>query len=176
MLSLANYDRFAVYGLELGYPNDWRVEIRGKSKREKGDVIFQSPAGPRIFLSWGPLALVAARFAVLEKHADNSLANVKKMQNVKSLEIVDRRREKINGHDAVYTHAKIVLEQRMMVRKFKSGRDIQSIHLHCEVSDRYFIIYNPVDEALAATPQSDKPDVDLLALASGTFKCHGSYA
>jgi hypothetical protein len=174
MLALQDYDKFAIYGMELGYPNDWRVEMRGKSGKQKGDVIFQSPAGPRIFLSWGPLALVATRFPVLEKHADNSLANVKKMQNVKSLEIVDRRREKINGHDAVYTHAKVILVQRMMVRKYTSGRDIQSIHLHCHASNRYFVIYNPVDNALAAQPES-KAEIDLLALASSTFKCHGTY-
>ena len=154
----------------MRYPSDWRVEIRSKSRSEKGDVIFTSRRGERIFASWGPLELVSKRFPVLEKHADHSFDNIKKMQNVKSLEFTDRRRVQINGHSAVFTRAKVKLGQRLMIRKFYTERDVQSIHLHCDHSGRYFIIYNPVDDTVVSP--EDRSDVDLLDIGTRTLKCH----
>jgi hypothetical protein len=167
---MTNLELFAVYGMEMRYPYDWRAEIRSKSRRDKGDVIFTSLKGERIFASWGPLALVSKRFPVLEKHADHSFDNIKKMQNVKSLEFTDRRRVQINGHSAVFTRAKVKLGQRLMIKKFYTDRDVQSIHLHCDNSGRYFIVYNPVDDAVV-TPE-DRSDVDLLDIGTRTLKCH----
>ena len=167
---MVDLELFAVYGMEMRYPNNWRVEIRSKSNKEKGDVIFTSLKGERIFASWGPLAMVTKRFPVLEKHADHSFDNIKKMQNVKSLEFTARKRVLINGHSAVFTRAKVSLAQRMMVRKFYTERDVQSIHLHCENSNRYFVIYNPVDDT-EIRPE-DRSGVDLSDIGTNTFKCH----
>jgi hypothetical protein len=134
-------EKFAMYGLEVEIPADWRVEFNPKGNRKKGDVVFQSPKGNRFFVSWGPLEEAQKRFKTLEEHRDYGIKRVKKGPDVRSIDVTDLREIQITGHRALVSHVGAKLQRGMMSRGV-SNRDIWSVHFHCPNSSRYYVIYS----------------------------------
>jgi hypothetical protein len=134
-------ERFALYGIEVEIPGDWRVEFNPKGSRQRGDVVFQSPTTNRIFVSWGPLAEATKRFKTLEEHRDFNLTRVKKGQDVKTLEVSGSTETMINGHKGLLTHLTIQVRQGMMGRA-TAQRDLWSLHFHCSDLGRYYVVYS----------------------------------
>lgn len=161
-------EKFAIYGIELEIPSDWRVEFNPKGTRKKADVVFQSPQGNRFFVSWGPLSDAQRKFKTLEEHRDFGIQRVKKGPDVRSIEVSDLRELQIDGHRALLSHVDAKIQRGMMSRGF-ARRDIWSIHFYCPETSRYYVIYSM---------QRDSDEFDDLStifrtLAEGV-KCHPS--
>jgi len=134
-------EKFALYGIELEIPGDWRVEFNPKGTRKKADVVFQSPEGNRFFVSWGPLSDAQRKFKTLEEHRDFGIQRVKKGPDVKSVEVSDLRELSVDGHRALLSHVDAKIQRGMMSRGF-SRRDIWSIHFYCPEMSRYYVVYS----------------------------------
>jgi len=133
-------EKFAVYGVELEIPADWRVEFNPKGTRRKADVVFQSPQGNRFFVSWGPLADAQKRFKTLEEHRDYTIQRVKKGPDVRSIDVSDQTQLQIDGHSAILSHVTAKL-QRGMISRGVSQRQIWSILFYCQPTSRYYVVY-----------------------------------
>ncbi len=159
-------EKFAVYGIELEIPADWRVEFNPKTTRRKADVVFQSPHGNRFFISWGPLADAEKKFKTLEEHRDYGVKRVQKGPDVRSAEVSDLVERQVDGHRALVSHVTAKLQRGMMSRG-TSSREIWSIHFHCPITSRYYVVYSMQRE-------SDEFD-DLSSIfreLADSMKCH----
>ncbi|HYB03676.1 MAG TPA: hypothetical protein VED17_04395 [Nitrososphaerales archaeon] len=159
-------EKFAVYGIEVEIPADWRVEFNPKTTRRKADVVFQSPHGNRFFISWGPLEDARKKFKTLEEHRDYGIKRIQKGPDVRSSEVTDLVELQIGGHRALMSHVTAKLQRGMMSRG-TSTREIWSIHFHCPNTSRYYVVYSMQRE-------SDEFE-DLSAIfreLAASMKCH----
>jgi len=161
-------EKFALYGIELEIPSDWRVEFNPKGTRKKADVVFQSPHGNRFFVSWGPLADAQKKFKSLEEHRDFGIKRVKKGPDVRSTEVTDLNEIQIDGHRALLSHVSAKLQRGMMSRGV-SQRDIWSIHFYCPEMSRYYVVYSMQRES----EEFENLSAVFRSLADG-MKCHPS--
>lgn len=162
-----DFERFSIYGFSIDYPKDCRLEFNPKSRRGAGDVVFHFPDKVKIFLSWGDLEKAAKSFHTVEEHADHSLNAVKKAGNVKKFERVSRDTLSLHSHKGVYSRVR--LEE--MTVGFFSGRksvprDAYSVHVHCQDSSRFFVIY-----ALVSGGTEDGYEKTLMTMAN-SLNCH----
>ncbi|MDA4130691.1 MAG: hypothetical protein OK457_07960 [Thaumarchaeota archaeon] len=161
-------EKFAMYGLEVEIPADWRVEFNPKGNRKKGDVVFQTPKGNRFFVSWGPLEEAQKRFKTLEEHRDYGIKRVKKGPDVRSVDVTDLSEIQIGGHRALVSHVAAKLQRGMMSRGV-SNRDIWSVHFHCPNSSRYYVIYSMQRDA------EEFEDIGIIfSDLARTVSCHPS--
>jgi hypothetical protein len=166
-LTKKGFENFAVYMFSMDYPEVCRIEFHPKSMKQKGDVVFHFPDREKIFVSWGKLDIAQNKFATVEEQAENSLKAVSKGAQPKTMERVKQDSMKINSHKAVYNHVRMEERPRgVFPGKQKILRDVLSIHLHCEPTSRYFVIY--------ATPTRNAPEDfgDLFLDMAHTFECH----
>jgi hypothetical protein len=136
------YELLAMYGFSVNYPNNARLEFDPKSRREKGDLVFHTDDGFKIFLSWGSLAEAKKHYATAAEQASASIKRSLKSSPAKLDGTPETRSMKILDHDATYSHARMLLEWR----RFPSGvsrtiRDTYAMHLHCDKSARYYVVY-----------------------------------
>jgi len=156
-----------MYGFSIDYPEESRVEFNSKSRREAGDVNFRLAQDVRIFLSWGELEKVAKRFGSPEEHANYSLDAMKNGKHVQNFERVFR--DTISLHDHSGSVNKVKFDEKVMgllSRSKNVTRQAYSLHLHCDKSNRYFVLYTmapPGDEA-----RFDK----IMDSMRESFKCH----
>jgi hypothetical protein len=145
-----DFENFSMYGFTVDYPETCRVELSSKSRRDAGDVVFKFPDSGKIFLTWGQLEKVSKRFGSAEEHADYSLDAMKKGKNVKNFERVFRDTVPLRNHQ---TSVNKVRFEEKVPKIFRLGKDIPreaySLHVHCDKSNRYFVLYTmaPADEA-----------------------------
>ena len=163
-----NFERFSIYSFGIDYPNDCRVEFNSKGRRETGDVAFHLPEKIRIFLSWGELAKVANRFNSVQEHAEFSLNAMKKGKSVRNFEQVSKDSVPVNTHNAALN--KIRFEEMISGFPFSGKKPVQreaySLHVHCEDSKRYFVLYT-----MAPYDGQGKYDRTMTAMID-SFKCH----
>jgi TRAP-type mannitol/chloroaromatic compound transport system substrate-binding protein len=120
-----------------------------------------------MFVSWGKLDVAQKKFATLEEQAEKSLKAASKSAQTKTMERVKQDSMKINSHKAVYNHVRMEETPKgFFSSKQKILRDVLSIHLHCEPTSRYFVIY--------AMPTRNAPEDfgDLFLDMAHTFECH----
>ena len=162
------FERFSMYSIGIDYPNDCRVEFNSKGRRETGDVAFHLPEKIRIFLSWGELGKVSKRFATVQEHAEFSLNSMKKGKNVRNFEQRSTDSVAVNTHKAALN--KIKFEEMMPGIPFTAKKPLQreaySLHVHCENSKRYFVLYT-----MAPNDPQGKYDKTMTAMID-SFKCH----
>lgn len=162
-----DFEQFSVYGFSLKYPKDSRVEFNPKSRRNQGDIVFHFPDRVKIFLSWGDLEKASKNFATVEEHADHSLKRIKSARNVKSFERVSHDSVGINSHQGSYNRAKFEeVAVGFFSGKRKSPREARSLHVHCQDSSRFFVVY----ALLAVGGASDYERV--FAKMARSLKCH----
>jgi len=58
---------------------------------------------------------------------------------------VELKEMDVNGHPALYNHVKIEVPRRGLFGKARE-QEVRSVHLHCEKSGRYFVIYATSNE------------------------------
>lgn len=163
------FENFAVYMFSMDYPEVCRIEFNPKSMKQKGDVVFHFPDREKFFVSWGKLDEAKKKFATVEDQAEKSLKAVSKGAQTKTIERVKQDSMKVNSHNAVYNHVRMAEPSRgFFPSKQKTLRNILSIHLHCEPTSRFFVLY--------AMPSRSAPEDfgDLFLEMAHTFECHPS--
>jgi len=151
----------------MDYPEVCRIEFNPKSVKQRGDVVFHFPDREKLFVSWGQLDIAQKKFATLEEQAEKSLKAASKGTQTKNMERIKQDSIKVNSHKAVYNHVRMQEMQRgFFPSKQKMMRDVLSIHLHCEPTSRYFVLY--------AMPTRNAPEDfgDLFLDMAHTFECH----
>jgi hypothetical protein len=163
--SQAGYERLQAYGFGIDYPSDCVIEFNPKSTRSQGDIAFRSPSNYKLFLSWGELEKVKKLNGV-EGHADYS---IKKMQGSREAKVGEVYKEStvVNGHPASFRDVSMELVSRgIFFNTTKSPRQVRSLHVHCEVSSRYFVIYSPV------SPEKSEEQAEAVSRMIKNFSCH----
>jgi len=160
------YDHFSIYEFEVEYPKDWRVELAPKSEKEAGDVAFHSPERDSMFVFWSVLEEAEKRYASLDEHVEQTIERVKKSRGVKSVEVVEEKKLKMNGHKAIFVHLKATFIQGFLRRRMVS-REFWSSYLYCEQTARYFVLHG--------APSSDERPMehaDIFKHMQKSFRCH----
>ena len=150
----------------MDYPADCVIEFNPKSKRSEGDVALKSPSGYKLFLSWGELEKVKKLNGV-EAHADYSIARIKGNREAK---IWDVRRDSmvVNGHRSAFREIDLEIVRRgIFFNASKSPQHVRSLHVHCDLTGRYFVIYGPV------APEKSKEQGEVVSRMVKSFVCHG---
>jgi len=160
-------ENFSVYKFSIDYPSVCRVEFNPKSGRDKGDVVFHFPDKERIFLTWGDLKIAEKKFDNAEKHAEHSLQAVKKSCSVKKMDQIHKDTLMINSHKASYNHVKLdEIQPGIFVGRRVITHETHSVHLHCNKSSRYFVIYTML------SPKAPEDFDTVFKMMSNSFKCH----
>jgi hypothetical protein len=163
----SGFENFSMYGFTIDYPETCRVEFNSKSRRESGDVVFKFPESDKIFLSWGELEKVSKRFGSAEEHADYSLEAMKKGKNVRNFERVSRDTLPLHKHKTSMN--KVRFDEKAL-KLFGRGKDVPreaySLHVHCDASKRYFLLYG-------MAPADDKRGFErTMQSMRESFNCH----
>ena len=160
------YDHFSIYGFEVEYPEDWRVELNPKSEKKTGEVTFHSPERDRMFVFWGVLEEAKKKYASLDEHVERTIERVKKSRGVNSVEIVERKELEINGHRAIFAHLKATSIQGFLQRR-EVSQELWSSHLYCEQTARYFVLHEE-----PSSDERSKEHADIFEHIQKSFRCH----
>jgi len=161
------YELLAMYGFSAKYPDNARLELNPKARREKGDVVFHLEEGFKVFLSWGRLEEARKRYATAAAQASASIERSVKSTRAKLDGTPETKSLKIQGHDAAYTHARMSVERGGF--PFGSRRvtqDSHSLHLQCDDSGRYYVVY------AFARPETSEQVGKIFEPIMLSLKCH----
>ena len=169
-LETQNFESFSVYGFSIDYPPVCRIEFNPKSLREKGDIVFHFPDREKIFISWGDLNALKQRFQTPQKHAEEGIKTIMKGRSVsrKDSRKITQSPVEINTHAAVYNSVKLgeLVPGLLMSKNRATTRYAHSVHVHCEKSSRYFVIYSLL------SPKAPEDFGELLLAMARSFICH----
>ena len=167
LLEKSNLETFSVYKFSIDYPNVCRVEFNPKSRRESGDIVFHFPDKEKVFISWGNLEKAQKRFPTVEEQAEHGIKTVSKNSSIKGTERIKKDMIKVNSHNAAYNHVRLNQASAGLFGGGKTTpRDAYSVHLQCDKTSRYFVIYT----LLSANAPKDFED--LMKVMIESFKCH----
>jgi len=162
-----DYECFCVYGFGVDYPADWNVVIERKLTRVKGTVAFRSAEGMEIGVSWGPLKEAKGKFSSADEQAKDALNRLKKSRGIINFQILEHRSDRIDEHEAVFNHARAELAGGgFFGRGAGKQMEILSMHLHCDRSERYFVLYGKT------TFERTYAHADIFNHMRRSFKCH----
>jgi hypothetical protein len=162
-------EKFSVYRFSINYPQVCRIEFNPKTTRQKGDVVFHFPDREKLFVSWGALRDAKKKFGTVEEQAGRSLKSASKSARTKAPEWVQHDSIEVNSHRGIYNHVRLEESSVGFISsKGRTKRDVISLHLHCEPSSRYFVIYS--------MPSRFAPEDfgDLFMKMVRTFQCHST--
>ncbi len=157
-------ERLTIYGFSFEYPTDCKLEFNPKFKREDGDVALKWPQNFTLFVSWGPLERLK-KSMTLEDHANFSLERIKKSVQGK-ISTIERKEIEVQGHNTLFNHVRVEVPRRGIFGGKSRYQEVRSIHLHCEQSSRYFVIYGTTD-----VEKSEQQGVTVSGVID-SFKCH----
>jgi hypothetical protein len=168
LLESGSLERFSVYGFSIDYPPVCRIEFNPKSRREKGDVVLHFPDKEKLFVSWGDLEGVQKKFPTAKAHADHSIGAMTKTRNVANVERIADTSLMIKSHEAAFNQARFdELSIRLGFGRTVSSKHLAcSLHIHCPISARYFVVY-----AILSPNAPDDFDQLFLRMAK-SFTCH----
>jgi len=163
----SDYDVVALYGFSAKYPKTARLEFNPKSTRKKGDVVFHLEEGFKIFLSWGSLEEARKRYTTAAAQASGSVEHSVKSSRGKLDGVPETMNMKIQDHDAVYTHARMLVERG----SFPFGargvtQDVYALHVHCDDSARYYVVY------AFGRPEASEELEKVFEPIMSSLKCH----
>jgi len=165
----SDYELVALYGFSAKYPKNARLEFNRKSTRKKGDLIFHLEEGFKVFLSWGSLEEAKKRYSTAAAQASGSVERSVKSTGGKLDGTPETRNLKIQDHDAVYTHARMLVEQRgFLFGTRRVTQDAYALHVHCEDSERYYVLY------AFARPEVSEELGKIFHPMMYSLKCHTS--
>jgi hypothetical protein len=166
-LEKSKFETFSVYKFSIDYPSVCRVEFNPKSRRETGDAVFHFPDKEKVFVSWGDLEKAKKRFPSIEEQAEHGIKTVGKSSSIKGTERIKKDIIKVNSHNAVYNHVRL---NQAAPGLFGGGKptphDAYSVHLQCDDSSRYFVIYTLLSS------HAPEDFGDLMNAMVDSFKCH----
>ena len=157
-------DSLTIYGFSFQYPKSRKLEFNPKFKRTDGDVAVKAPDKSVVFVSWGELEKIAKKAPTIEDHAKFSLDRVKKSVQGK-MASVDHREIDINGHRALYNDVKIQVPRRGLFGRGQE-QEVASVHLHCDKTKRYYVIY------ATSTPENRADQKRTMQGIMDTLRCH----
>jgi len=162
--SQPRYDRLEAYGFGVDYPSSWSIMFDPKSTKSAGDVTMKSPRGYNVSLSWGELEKVRSLNGV-DAHADFSVDRVK---GKREAQVMDVRKDSmmVDGHRASFRDVKLGVARRRVMGKAETVQEVRSLHVHCDVSSRYFVLYGQVGQDLGDEQR------DVLSRMIRGFACH----
>ena len=132
------FERFQVYRFALEYPQGCIISFGKKSLRSRGYVIMELAGTLRILVSWGQIDRILGRFSTTEAHAKHSFSKLSKAADLKEIRLIENSTVPVNGHDATLTHF-AVTSAYPVFGKYRN-RETRSLHVHCEESNRFFIL------------------------------------
>ncbi len=153
-----------LYGFSFEYPRDCKLEFNPKFKREDGDIALKWPQIFTLFVSWGPLDRLK-KMATLEAHANFSLDRIKKSVQGK-ISTIERTEPEVQGHRCLFNHVRVEVPRKGLFGGRSHYQEVRSLHLHCERSSRYFVIYGTTDPE-----RSDQQGATLTGIMD-SFQCH----
>lgn len=153
-----------IYGFSFEYPTDCKLEFNPKFKREEGDVALKWPQNFTLFVSWGPLERLK-KSMTLEDHANFSLDRIKKSVQGK-ISTIERKETEVQGHKTLFNHVRVEVPRRGIFGGKSQYHEVRSLHLHCEQSSRYFVIYGTT-----AVEKSEQQGA-IVSSVIDSFKCH----
>jgi hypothetical protein len=157
-------DKLLVYGFSFEFPKTSKLEFNPKFKREDGDVAVKTPEKAVVFVSWGDLEKVKKRAPTIEDHAKFSLDRVSKSVQGK-MTVVEKKEITVNGHDALSNYVRVEVPRRGLFGK-GTQQEVRSVHVHCDKSGRYFVIY------ATCTPQNSEEQGRTVEGICETLRCH----
>ncbi len=162
-----SFENFSMYGFSIDYPKVCSIQFNPKLKREVGDMLFLFPDKEKIYLTWGELERAQKKFPTVSEHADHSLERIRKSGTVRGLETISRDLLTINSHHAAYNRVKLEeIAGGFLPTKKAMQREGYSVHLHCDQSSRYFVIYSMLSS------QGPGDFGELFKWMVNSFKCH----
>ena len=173
LLESAELEQFSVYGFSIEYPPVCRFEFNPKSRREKGDIVIHFPDKEKLFLSWGDLATVQKNFQTVKGQADHSIKAMMKSRNVGKVERLTDASLDVNSHKAAYNQVRfdeVSLGGVFLSKTRTTKRLTYSVHIHCQESLRYFVIYTIL------SPNAPGDFESLFTRMAKSFVCHGASA
>lgn len=166
---MSEYEPFCIYGFHVVCPATWKIELNPKSDRIEGDVVFKSPDKDRIFVSWGPLEKAKKKYSSPEEHANDTIRRIKKKGGVKEVELIRRKVIRVNSHETIFSHVKVVFSIPSLFPFGKAKtyeREVRCMHLYCESSGRYSILFGEI------TPDKTIQHGDIFESMIKSFICH----
>jgi hypothetical protein len=159
-------DTLQIYGISFDFPVTQKLEFDPRFTREEGSVAVKSPMKSVVFISWGELRKIVKRLPTPAEHSKYSMERAAKNARGR-LNQAEQREVEINGHPAAYSRAGIEVSRGILGPR-RPNQEIQSVHLHCDKTSRYFVIYTSSDWG---NPDAQGRD-DVFRVVTGTFKCH----
>ncbi len=102
----------------------------------------------------------------VEGHADYS---IKRMKGSREASVKDVRRESttVNGHAASFSDVKLEIVRRgIFFNRKTTPQDVRSLHVHCDNSSRYFVLYGPTP------PEKSDEQAKVFTKMIQSFACH----
>ena len=119
----------------------------------------------RILVSWGQGDSILRRYPTTEAHAKHSFSKLSKAADLKEIRLIDTSTVPVNGHEATLTHF-TVTSAYPVFGKYRN-RDTRSLHVHCEESNRFFILN------LSARANEQSPETaSAFERLRESFVCH----
>lgn len=158
-------DTLRIYGFTFQFPPTAKLEFNPKFNRQDGDVAVKSPEKANVFVSWGDLDKVVKKAPTIQDHANFSLDRVRKSVQGK-MTTVESKEITVGGHNALFNHVRIEVPRRGLFGKGPL-QDVRSVHLHCDTTKRFFVIYATSTEANEEVQRRTMDEI------LESFQCHG---
>jgi hypothetical protein len=162
----AERDTLRIYGMAFDFPVTQKLEFDPKFTREEGSVAVKSPTKSIVFVTWGNLGRVAKKLPTPREHSRYSTERAAKNARGR-LTRVEQREIQINGHSAAYSRAEVEVPRGMLGPQ-RPNQEIESVHVHCDRTSRYFVIYTSSDWGGPRAPERE----DVFKVVTETFRCH----
>ena len=159
-------DSLCIYGMSFDFPASQKLEFDPKFTREEGSVAVKSPTKSVIFVTWGELRRVVKKLPTAREHSRYSMERAASHSRGK-LNQIEQRDVRINGHPATYSRA-VIEVPRGMLGPQRPNQEIVSVHLHCDRTSRYFVIYTSSGWGGPGAQGRD----DAFRVVTETFRCH----
>jgi len=162
----AERDTLRIYGMSFDFPASQKLEFDPKFTREEGSVAVKSPAKSIVFVTWGDLRRVAKKLPTPREHSKYSMGSAARNARGR-LNQVEQRDVQINGHSSAYSRAEVEMPRGMLGPQ-RPNQEIESVHVHCDRTSRYFVIYTSSDWGGSRAPERE----DVFRVVTATFRCH----
>jgi len=159
-------DRLNLYGFSFDFPFTAKLEFNPKLTRETGGVAVKSSRDSVVFVTWGPLEKIPQKADEAEDHANFNLERIENRTR-RRLTSLEHKVQETNGHDSVYNVVMLEPTGGVFGRGKREEETVRSLHIHCETSGRYFVVY--------CVTNKKNGDQQSLALETviNSFRCHG---
>jgi len=143
-----------------------KLEFDPRFTREEGGLAVKSPSKSVVFIAWGELRKIVKKLPTPADHSKYSMEQAARNARGK-LNYLEERVMEINGHNVAYSRAGIEVSGGLLGPR-RRNQVMESVHLHCDRTSRYFVIYTSSGQG---KPDSQRKD-DVFGVLTRTFKCH----